>query len=154
MSWRTIFSLLTGVQDVCSSGLGIFMSRFLLATSTLAASLLTPTTAFAQSDGQNQAPTPRATDIIVIGMLNTDQATAEIERTPGAVEVIPDTAFKNTPVQHIKDILGFAPGVIPQPRMGDDARISVRGSGLSRAYRSAEPTSELQSLTRRTYSVF
>src|SRR3546814_6602342 len=67
-------------------------------------------------------------------MLNTDQATAEIERTPGAVEVIPDTAFKNTPVQHIKDILGFAPGVITQPRMGDDARISVRGSGLSRAY--------------------
>src|SRR3546814_5877727 len=26
------------------------------------------------------------------------------------------------------------PGVITQPRMGDDARISVRGSGLSRAY--------------------
>src|SRR3546814_10761203 len=42
--------------------------------------------------------------------------------------------FKNTPVPHIKDILGFAPGVITQPRMGDDARISVRGSGLSRAY--------------------
>src|SRR3546814_10373007 len=90
-------------------------------------------------------------------MLNTDQATTEIERTPGAVEVIPDTAFKNTPVQHIKDILGFAPGVITQPRMGDDARISVRGSGLSRAYgarRSEEHTSELQSLMRISYAVF
>src|SRR3546814_20298636 len=67
-------------------------------------------------------------------MRNTDQATAEIERTPGAVEVIPDTAVTNTPVQHIKDILGFAPGVITQPRLGDDARISVRGSGRSRAH--------------------
>src|SRR3546814_373342 len=70
-----------------STRTGIVMSRFLLSTSTLAAALLTSNTAFAQSDGQNQAPTPRATDIIVIGMLNTDQATAEIERTPGAVEV-------------------------------------------------------------------
>jgi len=76
----------------------------------------------------------RSNDIIVTGTLNTDQATAEIERTPGAVEVVPDTVFKNTPVQHIKDILGYVSGVITQPRMGDDARVSVRGSGLSRAY--------------------
>src|SRR3546814_5663839 len=102
------------------------MSILLLSTSTLAAALLTSNTAFAQSDGQNQAPTPRATDIIVIGMLNTDQATAEIERTPGAVEVIPDTAFKNTPVQHIKDILGFAPGGISPPSMGEDGRMTGR----------------------------
>lgn len=65
---------------------------------------------------------------------DTAGATANIQRTPGAVEIVPDTAFKNTPVQHIKDILGYVPGVITQPRMGDDARISIRGSGLSRAY--------------------
>ncbi len=76
----------------------------------------------------------RASDIIVTATPTTAQATAEIERTPGGVEVVPDTAFKNTPVQHIKDILAYVPGVITQPRMGDDARVSVRGSGLSRAY--------------------
>src|SRR3546814_17547843 len=108
------------------------MSILLLSTSTLAAALLTSNTAFAQSDGQNQAPTPRATDIIVIGMLNTDQATAENERTPGAVEVIPDTAFKNTPVQHTKDIHGLAPGVIQQPRQGDDERIDRQSVGEGR----------------------
>src|SRR5690606_6563086 len=64
----------------------------------------------------------------------TDQAIIEIQRTPGAVEVVPGTQFKNTPVQTIKDILGYVPGVITQPRMGDDARVSIRGSGLSRAY--------------------
>src|SRR3546814_7521477 len=52
-----------------STRTGIVMSRFLLSTSTLAAELLTSNTAFAQSDGQNQDPTPRATDIIVIGKI-------------------------------------------------------------------------------------
>src|SRR3546814_11587824 len=60
-------------------------------------------------------------------------ARVSIERTPGAVEVIADTRFKNTPVQTIKDILAYVPGVISQTRMGDDARVSLRGSGLSRA---------------------
>lgn len=87
---------------------------------------------------QDQAPadtnTARPDDIIVTATPTTQQATAAIDRTPGGVEVVSDTAFKNTPVQHIKDILGYVPGIITQPRMGDDARVSVRGSGLSRAY--------------------
>lgn len=76
----------------------------------------------------------RTDDIVVTATLTTEQATEVIQRTPGGVEVVPDTAFKNTPVQHIKDILNYVPGVITQTRMGDDARVSIRGSGLSRAY--------------------
>lgn len=75
--------------------------------------------------------------IVVTGRLitpDTDEAAANIARTPGAAEVVPDTSFKNTPVQTIKDVLGYVPGVITQTRMGDDARVSIRGSGLSRAY--------------------
>lgn len=90
--------------------------------------------AMAQSDSGEQVRDPRTGEILVVGTPNVQQATAEIQRTPGAVEVISDTEFKNTPVQHIKDILGYVPGVITQPRMGDDARVTVRGSGLSRAY--------------------
>lgn len=65
---------------------------------------------------------------------NTAQATATIQRTPGAVEVVPDTAFKAGPAQTIKDVLGWVPGVFAQSRFGDDARVSIRGSGLSRNY--------------------
>src|SRR5690606_27411695 len=71
-------------------------------------------------------------EVVVTG--SPDQARAEIGRTAGAVQLITDATFRNTPVQHIKDILGYAPGVITQTRMGDDARVSIRGSGLSRAY--------------------
>ena len=65
---------------------------------------------------------------------DTAQATVDIERTAGGVEVVPDTAFKAGPASAIKDILAYVPGVITQPRFGPDARLSIRGSGLSRSY--------------------
>lgn len=64
----------------------------------------------------------------------TEQARQDIQRTPGAVALVPDTEFKNTPANTIKDALGWVPGVLIQQRWGPDARISIRGSGLSRAY--------------------
>ncbi|HTM95270.1 MAG TPA: TonB-dependent receptor plug domain-containing protein, partial [Croceibacterium sp.] len=97
----------------------------------LSIGLLLAGTAFAPALAEDSEP---QRTIIVTGTPDIDQATAEIRHTPGAVEVVPDTQFKNTPVQTIKDILGYVPGVITQPRMGDDARVSIRGSGLSRAY--------------------
>jgi iron complex outermembrane receptor protein len=88
-----------------------------------------PAAAVAQQDPAREEA------IIVTGQrADPNEAATELERIPGAAEVIPATAFRNTPVQHIRDILGYVPGVITQPRMGDDARVSIRGSGLSRAY--------------------
>lgn len=86
------------------------------------------TSAFA---GEDQSSDPA---IIVVGTPTAEQAEQVIERTPGGVAIVPDTAFRDTPVKNIKDVLEYVPGVIVQPRMGDDARVSVRGSGLSRAY--------------------
>jgi iron complex outermembrane receptor protein len=63
-----------------------------------------------------------------------EEARTEIQRTPGGVAVIPDTVFRNTPARTIKDIVEWTPGVIVQPRFGADARLSIRGSGLSRNY--------------------
>jgi iron complex outermembrane receptor protein len=65
---------------------------------------------------------------------NTDQARRDINRTPGAVEIVPDTAFKNAPAATIKDIVDYVPGVWAQPKWGDDTRLSIRGSGLSRNF--------------------
>jgi iron complex outermembrane recepter protein len=64
----------------------------------------------------------------------TAEATAEVQRTPGGVEVVPDTAFKNTPANTIKDALGWVPGIIIQPKANIDSRVSIRGSGLTRNY--------------------
>lgn len=65
----------------------------------------------------------------------TAEAAAEIARTPGAVEVVPDTAYKgSTPAVTLKDALDYVPGVFVQPKWGEDSRLSIRGSGLSRNF--------------------
>lgn len=66
---------------------------------------------------------------------NTAEARAEIQRTPGAVSLVPDTAYKaSTPATTIKDVLDYTPGVFVQPKWGEDTRLSIRGSGLSRNF--------------------
>jgi iron complex outermembrane receptor protein len=63
-----------------------------------------------------------------------ERARMDIQRTPGAAEVVPDTVFKNAPAQTVKDVVDWTPGVWAQPKWGDDTRLSIRGSGLSRNF--------------------
>lgn len=65
---------------------------------------------------------------------STEEARKNIQQTPGAVAIVPDTQFKNSPAQTIKDIVDWVPGVWAQPKWGDDTRLSIRGSGLSRNF--------------------
>ena len=65
---------------------------------------------------------------------NADTARRAIQQTPGGVEVVPDTAFKNGQAQTVKQIVDYVPGVWAQPKWGDDTRFSIRGSGLSRNF--------------------
>lgn len=105
-----------------------------------AASMLATAAVHAQEQAQGPAPAGQLEPVVVTGarpsliVPTTAQATANIERTPGGVEVVPDTAFKAGPASAIKDVLAYVPGVVTQPRYGPDARLSIRGSGLSRAY--------------------
>lgn len=62
------------------------------------------------------------------------QARRDIERTPGAVSIVEDAEYKNGAAQTLKDVLDYVPGVYVQSRYGEDARVSIRGSGLSRPY--------------------
>lgn len=63
-----------------------------------------------------------------------EQARTTIERTPGGVAVVADTQFKNAPAATLKDMVDYVPGVFAQPKWGDDTRLSIRGSGLSRNF--------------------
>jgi iron complex outermembrane receptor protein len=110
----------------------------------LAAALLLATlsTAAAQSNSQplpeinvdaarqqNQAP-PAS-----LAVLTAQQAMREIQQTPGAVAVVAAESYRNNSVAStVKDILDYVPGVFAQPKWGDDTRLSIRGSGLSRNF--------------------
>ncbi len=68
-------------------------------------------------------------------VLTVQQALADIQQTPGGVALVPANAYRNSTVSNtIKDILDYVPGVFAQPKWGDDTRLSIRGSGLSRNF--------------------
>ncbi|MGE9010554.1 TonB-dependent receptor domain-containing protein [Leptospira interrogans] len=68
-------------------------------------------------------------------VLTVQQAIREIQQTPGGVALVPAEAYRNSTVANtIKDVLDYVPGVFVQPKWGDDSRLSIRGSGLSRNF--------------------
>jgi iron complex outermembrane receptor protein len=126
----------------------------LLAFASIAA-VASATQSFAQSapqilptvnvEGESQ-PRPAPSRIIIptrtapaapeqLGMKTADQARQEIQQTPGGVAIVAAADYKNNSVAStIKDILGYVPGVFVQPKWGDDSRLSIRGSSLSRNF--------------------
>jgi len=71
----------------------------------------------------------------VLTVLTVQQAIRDIQQTPGGVALVPAEAYRNSTVANtIKDVLDYVPGVFAQPKWGDDTRLSIRGSGLSRNF--------------------
>lgn len=65
---------------------------------------------------------------------DTASAKQKISYIPGGANIVPATDFQNTRAATIKDMLDYTPGVFSQPRVGEESRLSIRGSGLSRTY--------------------
>mgnify|MGYP006426735275 CR=1 FL=1 len=65
---------------------------------------------------------------------DTEAARERIEKTPGAVEVVPAEDFRKKRAVTMKDMLEFVPGVFTQPQYGEESRLSIRGSGLSQNF--------------------
>src|SRR4051794_40795248 len=61
-----------------------------------------------------------------------EQAREDIQRVPGAVNVVPQEEIESTRASNLKDVLDFTPGVLIRPRAGaaDESQLSIRGSGL------------------------
>ncbi len=65
----------------------------------------------------------------------TSAAQAALAKVPGSVVVVPDTAYKSgVAATSLKEVLDYVPGVLVQPKWGEDGRLSIRGSGLSRNF--------------------
>ena len=72
--------------------------------------------------------------IIVTANPLVEQAAQEVERTPGGVDVVSADEFADRAAVSLRDALSFSPGVYTQPRFGQEVRIAIRGSGLSRGF--------------------
>lgn len=81
------------------------------------------------------APIPPLTRSGSLTVPTTEEARADINQTPGGVELVPGKAYQDsTPASTPKDILDYVPGVFLQTKWGEDSRLSIRGSGLSRNF--------------------
>jgi iron complex outermembrane recepter protein len=63
------------------------------------------------------------------------EARERINRTAGGVDIVDAEAFRRGRASTLQDVLGYSAGVFVQPRFGsDEARLSIRGSGLQRTF--------------------
>ena len=92
----------------------------------LACSLLA-TPAFADEAGDQGR-------IIVTASSTVEDATTQISRTVGGGDVVAAKDFEDKLAVSLRDALAFSAGVYTQPRFGQEVRISIRGSGLSRSF--------------------
>lgn len=64
-----------------------------------------------------------------------EEARKQLDRIPGGVSLVGPEELRESRVTTVKDALDFVPGVFAAPKYGqEDARLSIRGSGLSRNF--------------------
>ncbi len=72
--------------------------------------------------------------ILVVTRASTNEAEAQAAKTPGGADVVSHEEYADKFLVSMRDTLAFTPGVYTQPRYGQEVRISIRGSGLSRGF--------------------
>jgi iron complex outermembrane receptor protein len=72
--------------------------------------------------------------IIVTGHVATDEAQARASATAGGTDVVRHADYADKSLVSLRDTLAFSPGIYTQPRYGQEIRLSIRGSGLSRGF--------------------
>jgi iron complex outermembrane receptor protein len=92
---------------------------------------LVPTLAHAETPGQAAESRPT---IIVTADAVARRARIELGKRPGGVDLVEAAEFENRLAVSLRDALAFSPGVYSQPRFGQEVRLSIRGSGISRGF--------------------
>ena len=72
--------------------------------------------------------------IIVTAQSAIADAREAVARTAGGADVVAAADFEDKLTVSLRDALAFSPGVYTQPRFGQEVRLSVRGSGISRGF--------------------
>ncbi len=96
--------------------------------------------ALAQSALPPDDPVTEVESVIVTGRRNAEDpavvadARQLLSRTPGAVAVVSSESYQTRFAQTFADSLRNVPGVVAQKRYGEEARLSIRGSGIAQGF--------------------
>lgn len=72
--------------------------------------------------------------IIVTAPTLADAAQQRAAQTPGGTDVVTHQDYADRTIVSLRDTLAFSPGVYLQPRYGQEVRLAIRGSGISRGF--------------------
>ncbi len=72
-------------------------------------------------------------DIVVTGE-RIQRAAKEVEERPGGADLVAAEEYDQRVAVSLREALAFSPGVYAQPRYGQEVRLSIRGSGISRGF--------------------
>ncbi|WP_129791271.1 TonB-dependent receptor domain-containing protein [Sphingosinicella sp. CPCC 101087] len=84
--------------------------------------------------GALQAPAHAADQAIVVTGRHVTEREKEVRRRPGGADFVAAADYENKVAVSLRDALAFSPGVYAQPRYGQEVRLSIRGSGVSRGF--------------------
>lgn len=80
-----------------------------------------------------EADAPQPQTIVVTGE-RLPTGAAEVRQRPGGANIVKAEEYKDKAAVSLRDALAFSPGVYAQPRFGQEVRLSIRGSGISRGF--------------------
>lgn len=92
------------------------------------------TVALAATTAQPSAAELANQPVIVVTGQRLPAGAAEVQQRPGGSDLVMASEYKNLVAVSLRDALAFSPGVYAQPRFGQEIRLSIRGSGISRSY--------------------
>lgn len=81
-----------------------------------------------------QETPPSNSEIVVTAERLVEEAIQRVGETPGGANVVAASDFDEKVAISLRDALAFSPGVYAQPRFGQEVRLSIRGSGISRGF--------------------
>ncbi|HYI42834.1 MAG TPA: Plug domain-containing protein, partial [Sphingomicrobium sp.] len=95
--------------------------------------LLVDAAAAAVSYAQPVAAQPSSDTIVITGE-RLPAGSAEVKGRPGGSDFVTAQEYQDKVAISLRDALAFSPGVYSQPRFGQEVRLSIRGSGISRGF--------------------
>jgi iron complex outermembrane receptor protein len=90
--------------------------------------------AFAPAIAQAAETEDQSRDAIVVTGRRSDPPASEVAQRPGGADFVTAEDYEDRAAVSLRDALAFSPGVYAQPRFGQEVRLSIRGSGLSRGF--------------------
>jgi iron complex outermembrane recepter protein len=71
---------------------------------------------------------------IIVTATRLPEGASEVHGRPGGTDLVSGKDYQDKVAVSLRDALAYSPGIYAQPRFGQEIRLSIRGSGISRGF--------------------